>query len=275
MATLNYLPSDWLKCGLLCFGGPPVPKCSIDVCCVRRTSFVTVFSECGPRGDANDLSQKGKIVLEPRRFAQCTFKPLAPTATTYDSVNSTQTHFSNQRAIKKKWENYIVEVFWALGRGSKNPQNVWLNVCANTTGQFPMRCIWQEAEELSALFQFCLLGSLHLWRVAVELTPCSRLPDSETDSEVTAGVTAPRPGNGRLQSHSCDSFIPVLIPVMRDANVIKSWDRNDSSTSFLLRRRNFLFLFFSFSLPESLDDVSTWADSSPFGFAAILTFLQF
>lgn len=116
-----------------------------------------------------------------------------------------------------------------------------------------MRCIWQEAEELSALFQFCLLGSLHLWRVAVELTPCSRLPDSETDSEVTAGVTAPRPGSGRLQSHSCDSFIPVLIPVMRDADVIKSWDRNGSSTSFLLWRRNFLFLCFSFSLPEFLD----------------------
>lgn len=121
MPTLNYLTSDWLKCGLLCFGVPPVPKCSIDVCFVRRKSFVTVFSGCGPRRDANDLSQKGKIALEPWKVTQCTFKPLAPTATTYDSVNSTQTHFSNQRAIKKNWENDMIEVFSALGREYKKP----------------------------------------------------------------------------------------------------------------------------------------------------------
>lgn len=86
------------------------------------------------------------------------------------------------------------------GKKQKQEMSEWMYM------QTRPQLVWQEAEELSSPFQFCLFGSLHLWRVAVELTPCSRLPDSETDSGVTAGATAPRPGYSRMQSHSIGSL---------------------------------------------------------------------
>lgn len=170
MATLNYLTSDWLECALLCFGVPPVPKCSVDVCCVWRKSFVTVVSGCGPRRDANGLSRKGKIALEPRKIAQCTFKPLAPTTTTYDSVSSTQTHLSNQRAIKKNWENYTIEVFSALGRGYKNTHKMpdWMYV-RTQQGNFPWDASDKRQKSCSSSVCSALFisgGSLSSWHLA-------------------------------------------------------------------------------------------------------------
>lgn len=129
-------------------------------------------SGCGPRWDANDLSQKGKIALEPWEITQCTFKPLVPCATTYDSVNSTQIHFSNQRAIKKMKKLHDRSLF-STWKGVQKPHKMsdWMHV-QTQQGNFPWDASdkrqksWVRCSSSVCSVLFISGGSLSSWHLA-------------------------------------------------------------------------------------------------------------
>lgn len=130
-------------------------------------------------------------------------KPLAPTTSTYDSVDSIRTHYSNQRALKKKKKKNTNKSWGKLHdrilsstRKKQQPRNVWESdgIYAQTRHPRLPRFPWGNASDKRQMSwvrrssSVCSLlfisgGSLSSWH----LVRVSRT------QKVTAGAPAPRP----------------------------------------------------------------------------------
>lgn len=237
MATLNYLTSDWLKCGLLCFCVIPDPKCSIGVCYGEKSlSQSFQGADQGEMPTIYKKKKRGKLHV--------------------------RSPFSTWNGVQKT-----------------HKMSIWMYV-RTQQGNFP----WDASDKRQKSWVCCSSsvcsvlfisgGSLSSWHLA----RVSR----------TQKLTARWQLESRLRGRGAADCRVIRATALFHRFSADTCD-GECKINYILEQKLFIhkfpsvmsqFLFFILELPFAW--VSRWpfvstsavADSSPFGFADLLTFLK-